>query len=108
MNSGTAGGNPMDPAVTGGDRDGHIIRVIGLKKRYRLGRDNYVEALRGASLTIDRGEMAAIMGPSGSGKSTLMHIAGCLDAADSGEVWLSGRRVDDLRGGSSSALGARS
>lgn len=75
-----------------------IIKVDGLTKRYRLGKDNFVDALRGASLEIERGEMAAIMGPSGSGKSTLMHIAGCLDVPDAGEVWLSGRRVDTLAG----------
>jgi len=81
----------------GGD-DEHIIHVRGLKKRYRLGKTNYVDALRGASLDILRGEMCAIMGPSGSGKSTMMHIVGCLDVPDDGEVWLSGRRVDELRG----------
>lgn len=75
-----------------------IISVKDLTKRYRLGKDNYVDALRGATLDIGRGELAAIMGPSGSGKSTLMHIAGCLDVADAGEVWLDGRRVDTLRG----------
>jgi putative ABC transport system ATP-binding protein len=42
--------------------------------------------------------MAAIMGPSGSGKSTFMHIAGCLDTPDAGEVWMDGRRIDLLRG----------
>jgi putative ABC transport system ATP-binding protein len=81
-----------------GSDDAHIIHVRGLKKRYRLGRENFVDALRGASLDIRRGEMAAIMGPSGSGKSTMMHIVGCLDVADDGEVWLNGRRVDTLRG----------
>lgn len=75
-----------------------IIRGIDLRKRYRLGRENYVDALRGATLDITKGEMAAIMGPSGSGKSTFMHIAGCLDVADGGEVWLNGRRVDELPG----------
>lgn len=75
-----------------------IVRVEEVTKRYRLGKRNYVDALRGASLEVEPGEMVAIMGPSGSGKSTLMHIAGCLDAPDSGEVWLSGRRVDGLRG----------
>ena len=75
-----------------------IIKVRDLAKRYRLGKTNYVDALRGASLEIAEGEMAAIMGPSGSGKSTLMHIAGCLDTADSGTVELWGRRVDGLSG----------
>jgi len=75
-----------------------IIHAVGLQRRYKLGRDNFVDALRGATLDIARGEMAAIMGPSGSGKSTFMHIAGCLDSPDSGEVWMDGRRVDGLRG----------
>lgn len=75
-----------------------IVKVVGLAKRYRLGKDNFVDALRGASLEIEEGEMAAIMGPSGSGKSTLMHIAGCLDVPDAGELWLHGLRVDRLRG----------
>ncbi len=75
-----------------------IIRGIGLQKRYQLGKNNFVDALRGATLDITKGEMAAIMGPSGSGKSTFMHIAGCLDGADGGEVWLNGRRVDGLTG----------
>ena len=75
-----------------------IIEAKDVAKRYRLGKDNFVDALRGASLEIMAGEMTAIMGPSGSGKSTLMHIAGCLDTPDAGEVWLSGRRVDTLRG----------
>lgn len=76
-----------------------IISARGLAKRYQLGKQNFVDALRGATLDIQRGEMAAIMGPSGSGKSTLMHITGCLDVADAGEVWLNGRRVDGLGGG---------
>jgi len=75
-----------------------IICARGLSKRYQLGKENFVDALRGATLDIRRGEMAAIMGPSGSGKSTFMHITGCLDVADAGEVWLNGRRVDGLGG----------
>lgn len=85
------------PAATSGTSE-PIIHARDLAKRYRLGKDNFVDALRGATLDIRRGEMAAIMGPSGSGKSTFMHIAGCLDAADGGEVWLNGRRVDGLSG----------
>ena len=75
-----------------------IISGIELSKRYRLGKDNYVDALRSATLDIMRGEMAAIMGPSGSGKSTFMHIAGCLDTPDSGEVWMDGERIDSMSG----------
>jgi len=73
-----------------------VIRGIDLHKRYVMGKDNFVDALRGASLEVRQGEMLGIMGPSGSGKSTLLHILGCLDSLNSGEVWLDGRRVDNL------------
>ena len=75
-----------------------IIEVRNLKKRYTLGKRNHVDALRDASLEIAAGEMVAIMGPSGSGKSTMMHIIGCLDAPDAGQVYLNGRRVDGIKG----------
>lgn len=75
-----------------------IIEVRELRKRYTLGKSNHVDALRGASLEIRDGEMVAIMGPSGSGKSTMMHIIGCLDTPDSGEVLIRGKRVDGTRG----------
>jgi putative ABC transport system ATP-binding protein len=73
-----------------------VVRGIGIHKRYVMGKDNYVDALRGVSLEVPEGEMVGIMGPSGCGKSTLLHILGCLDSLDSGEVWLDGKRVDDL------------
>jgi putative ABC transport system ATP-binding protein len=76
-----------------------IIRGIDIRKRYVMSKDNFVDALRGASLEVRSGEIVGIMGPSGSGKSTLLHILGCLDSLDSGEVWLEGNRVDTLRRG---------
>jgi putative ABC transport system ATP-binding protein len=73
-----------------------LIRGVGIRKRYVMGENNYVDALQDASLEIGESEMVGVMGPSGSGKSTLLHILGCLDSVDSGEVWLDGRRVDSL------------
>ena len=86
------------PATISCNADGCVVSASALAKRYRLGKDNFVDALRGASVHIRPGEMVAIMGPSGSGKSTMMHMIGCLDTPDSGEVWIGGRRADTLRG----------
>jgi putative ABC transport system ATP-binding protein len=61
-------------------------------------------ALRGASLTIGRGEIVAVMGPSGSGKSTLLHCLAGILVPDSGEIHFDGRRIDALREKDRSAL----
>ncbi|HVQ92733.1 MAG TPA: ABC transporter ATP-binding protein [Mycobacteriales bacterium] len=54
------------------------------------------EALRGASITLDEGEIVAVMGPSGSGKSTLLHCLAGILAPESGQVHFAGRRIDQL------------
>jgi len=72
-----------------------VIQTIDLTRTYRTGKTE-VRALRSVNLTIQPGEMVAIMGASGSGKSTLMNILGCLDTASSGTYLLDGVRVDNL------------
>ncbi len=66
-----------------------LLSAKGIHKHYVMGNES-LKVLRGASLTVKRGEMIAIMGVSGSGKSTLLHIMGALDEPDSGEVSFDG------------------
>jgi putative ABC transport system ATP-binding protein len=76
-----------------------ILELRDVRKTYPGG----VEALRGVSLRVERGELTAIVGPSGSGKSTLLHLMGTLDRPSSGTVAVEGRDVsaasdDELAG----------
>ena len=73
----------------------NVIEARDLSKIYVMG-EVEVQALRGVSFTIQRGEIVAIMGPSGSGKSTLMNTLGCLDRPTSGEYVLDGESVATL------------
>ena len=72
-----------------------VIDLIGATKIYELGAER-VHALRGVDLTIERGELVAIIGPSGSGKSTLMNVIGCLDTPTAGTYRLDGVDVKEL------------
>jgi putative ABC transport system ATP-binding protein len=72
-----------------------VIQISKVKKVYTMG-TNQVFALRGVDLTVERGEMIAVMGTSGSGKSTLMNILGCLDVPTEGSYSLDGIRVDGM------------
>jgi putative ABC transport system ATP-binding protein len=74
-----------------------IIRVNDVTKHYALGNQT-VEALRGITFEINKGEFIAIMGPSGSGKSTLMNIIGCLDTPTSGQYYLNDQEVSTMDG----------
>ena len=72
-----------------------LIETVDLWKTYVMGSEE-IHALRGVSITIERGEYVAIMGPSGSGKSTLMNLIGCLDTPSKGSYLLNGKQVSQM------------
>ncbi len=72
-----------------------IIEANDVVKSYDVG-DIHVRALQGISLTIERGEMVAVMGPSGSGKTTLLNCFSGIDDITSGEVIVDGQSLRDL------------
>jgi putative ABC transport system ATP-binding protein len=78
-----------------GDRDGAVVTANEITRRYGEG-DTAVDALRGVSLEVERGQLTAVMGPSGSGKSTLMHILAALDRPTEGYVTIAGTRLGKL------------
>jgi len=82
-------GSPPSPS------DGDVIRLVHVSRVYQVG-ESEVRALDDVSLSIARGEFAAIMGPSGSGKSTMLNVLGCLDTPTSGRYLLDGEAVENL------------
>lgn len=72
-----------------------LIKLINITKNYSLGNSVYT-ALKGINLSIETGEMTAIVGTSGSGKSTLMNIIGFLDHCTKGSYYFNGQNVSDL------------
>src|SRR6266699_5985434 len=75
--------------------DAALLSCCGLRKTY--GKDaGLVRAVDGVDLDIAAGETVAVMGPSGCEKSTLLHLLGGLDRPSGGQVWLNGRRIDDI------------
>ena len=73
-----------------------LLRIEGVEKGYNRGKPSEVIVLRGASISVAKGEVVALVAPSGAGKSTLLHIAGLLDVPDSGTVRLDGREMGGL------------
>ena len=72
-----------------------IIETRDLWKTYVMGTEE-IHALRGVTISIEKGEYVAIMGPSGSGKSTLMNLIGCLDTPSKGSYQLNGKQVSQM------------
>ncbi len=68
-----------------------VLTLSGIEKTFNPGTPGEIRVLRGANVTLARGEVVALVAPSGSGKSTLLHIAGLLDGADAGNVQINGQ-----------------
>jgi putative ABC transport system ATP-binding protein len=86
-----------DPAAQAAEATtaGPVVSARDLTRRYGEG-ETAVDALRGVSLDVPKGQLTAVMGPSGSGKSTLMHILAGLDKPTSGEVTIAGTEISKL------------
>jgi putative ABC transport system ATP-binding protein len=78
--------------------NGSVVAAQDVTRRYGEG-EAAVDALRGVTLAVGRGELVAVMGPSGSGKSTLMHILAALDRPTGGSVAIAGEDVGRLSDG---------
>ena len=92
MNTTTGSDGRSGPNAT----DNTVINAIQVYKTYDTGSAR-VQALRGVDFSVKRGEMVAVMGPSGCGKTTLLNCLSGLDRVDSGEIWLEGKNLGEMR-----------
>src|SRR5579884_3026676 len=83
-----------------------IAEAVGLRKTYGAG-PTRLQALRGVSLTVPRGEMVAVVGPSGCGKTTLLNVLSGLDEPDAGEVRIEGTPLHEMTDRGRTAYRAR-
>ena len=81
-----------------------MIEIKNLYKTYNYGNPNAFESLKDLSLTINHGEMVAIIGKSGAGKSTLMHILGCIDDFEKGQYIFNGKDISKVNEKKSAAI----
>jgi ABC-type lipoprotein export system ATPase subunit len=70
-----------------------MLRATGLAKRFRTVEGRVLDVLRGVDVTLEPGELVAVVGRSGSGKSTLLNLLGCLDRSDGGDLWFGEERL---------------
>jgi putative ABC transport system ATP-binding protein len=103
----------LQPFATSRRLSVSIVEATDIRKTYRIGRDNVVQALRGVDLRVEPREMVALVGPSGSGKSTLLHVLGLLHLPDRDGVpppvlRLAGRDAVEMSDGGRTALRSRS
>src|SRR5271157_893784 len=82
-----------DPSPPSGREEPVMIRVSDVRKTFRSGEEEEVEALRGVSFEVERGTGLFIVGPSGSGKSTLLYLLGALDNPTSGTIVIDGANI---------------
>src|SRR5580658_4513586 len=96
MNSQSATGVALDDSQIGaGHNSGQVLRAAGLRKVFTSGNQEIVP-LEGIDLSIERGEMIAIVGASGAGKSTLLHLLAALDTPTNGEVYFGAKLLHSL------------
>ena len=87
---------PAAPSTTSATADDHpIVFLHGVSRRFRQG-DATLDILKGAELALWSGQSVALIAPSGAGKSTLLHIAGLLEHADAGEVYIDAVATSNL------------